>query len=229
MEASIVVPRCLLVNCPELDLDQVRTGPQLLATRATSAREAVGLLYASPFRLILVRFPMPDMSAGEFVRNVRGNPGSRNKESSLVVIATPGEGGGEARALKGVNELLLHPVSRERLAAVVERFADVAPRRAVRMILRVRNELKPGDKLFFGQAFEVSFTGMLISLDRPLEIGVPLEVQFSLPGDSRVFKVPAMIVRGAMEKRITGHAYGVRFTALSDSDRLRLADFCKAG
>lgn len=226
MDASILVPRCLLVNCPDLPLETVRAGPQLLVTRPKDAGEASGLLYATIFRLIIAQLPIPGMSTSEFVAAVR-NPRGRNNEAALVLIAVPGGGdGGGARALKGVNELLFAPVSRDRLAAVVERFGDIAERKDVRILVRARNEMKPADKQFLGQAHNLSRTGMLLSLDRPLPLGTPLELQFAIPGQSKVIKCSALIARGALERRITGHAYGVHFTLLEDADRLSIADFC---
>jgi len=227
MDASILVPRCLLVNCPDLPLETVRAGPQLLVTRPKNGQEASGLLYATVFRLIVAQLPIPDLSTAEFVAAVR-NPRGRNKDAALVLIATPGGGeGGGARALKGVNELLIAPVSRDRLASVVERFGDIAERKEARILVRARNEMKPGEKQFLGQAHNLSRTGMLLSLDRPLPIGTPLELQFAVPGQSKAIKCSALIVRGALERRITGHAYGVHFTVLEDADRLTIADFCR--
>ena len=50
MDASIVVPRCLLVNCPDLPLDSVRAGPQLLAVEC-SVRVVNVVLSGRDYRL----------------------------------------------------------------------------------------------------------------------------------------------------------------------------------
>ena len=229
MEASIVVPRCLLVNCPDLPLDSVRAGPQMLPVHASSAQDAVARVCAVPFRLILVQLPLSGMSTGDFIGSVRSHPASKNKNAALIAIATAGEKVTEAgERLTGVNELLFSPVSRDRLAAIIDRFASIAPRKDLRMMVKLRPELKPQDKQFFAQAHDVSQSGMLVAIDRPLEIGTPLEAVFTLPGDSRVIKASIALVRGAMERRITGHAYGAQFTYIDDGDKLRLADFCNA-
>jgi hypothetical protein len=228
MEVSIVVPQCLLVNCPELTLDGVRTGSQLMINRVATGDAAITQILTKSFRLILVRFPLAGLTVGDLVSNVRRHSASKNKEAALLVIATPGGAVIKSeKEMAGINELLLEPVSRDKMSAAVERCINVAPRREHRTLLKIRQELKPQEKPLLGQSLNLSPTGLIFSIDRPLPIGTPVEVVFNLPGDPRPLKTSASIVRGAMERRLTGHAYAAQFTFMSPTDQLRLHDFCR--
>ena len=229
MDVSIAIPQCLLVNCPEMTLDGVRSGAQMMVNRAASADAAITHILTKAFRLIVVQFPLAGMSVGDLVNHVRNHQASKCPDAALIVIASPGQAiVKNEKEMQGINEVLLAPVSREKLAAAVERYVNVAPRRDFRTLAKIRQELKPLEKQILGQILNLSPSGMLLSLDRPLPIGTPLEVLFSLPGDTRPLKTSASIVRGAMEKRITGHAYAALFTFMSPTDNLRLHDFCRS-
>ncbi len=229
MDVSIAIPQCLLINCPDVNLEGVRTGSQLMVNRAETADAAITHILTKTFRLIVVRFPLAGLSVGDLVNNVRNHSASKCPDAALIALAKKGETVVKnQKEMQGINEILLEPVSREKLAATVEKYVNVPPRREYRTLLKIKQELKPLEKQILGQSLNISATGMLLSTDRPLPIGTPLEVLFNLPGNPKPLKSSLVLVRGAMERRITGHAYGALFTFMNPTDHLRLQDFCRS-
>ncbi len=221
--------RVLVVNCPELTIEEAGLHPKMIVHRAADGRSMAGKCKEYDYRMILLQLPLPDLAPKDCAYYIRQQPETKCKETSVVAIA-----GAKDQALihegmkAGLNDYMVAPVSRDRLEAAFARFGDYAQRREVKLMLKARVDLPGMERPFFGQTLNLSRRGLLLVADREMLIGAPIELQFNLPGDPRPVKVAGMIVREAGErKQAKGKVYGVHFTHLEPPDRLRIADFAR--
>lgn len=226
---SLAAIRILLINCPNLAIEEAGPPGKIIVHRAADGNSASQHCIQHDYRLALVQLPLPDLSPTHLMYYLRQKSESKCKETSVIAIAEAKHQALIHEGLKaGVNDYLIAPVSRERLEAVLARFGEFAERKEIKLMLKARIDLPTGDRPFFTQTINLSRRGLLLLTDKEMMIGAPLELQFNLPGDSRPIKASAVIVREAEERRnVKGRVYGVHFTHLETDDRLRIGDFTR--
>ena len=84
---SSVSVRMLLVNCPDLSLEEGNSHHTIVTHRAADGHSAVTHLRKSDYRLMLVMLPLSDLGPQDLMAYVRNDPQSQCKETSVVVIA----------------------------------------------------------------------------------------------------------------------------------------------
>ena len=225
---STVSVRMLLINCPNISLEETSTQHKIVTHRAADGHSAILHTRQTDYRLILAMLPLSDLSPQDLMAYVRNDTQSQCKETSVVVIAEAKDQKLIHEGLKaGVNDYLVAPVSREKLEAMLAKFGEYAARRVIRLMLKARVDMPSLDKPFFCQTVNLSRRGLLLISDRELLMGMPLELQFTLPGDPVAIKAAGVIMREAPERREKGHAYGVHFTHLDAASKLKIADFSR--
>ena len=227
--ASLVAIRILLVNCPNLALEEAGPAGKLIVHRAIDGNSAVQHCNQHDYRLALIQLPLSDLNPKHLMYYLRQKAESKCHATSVIVIADAKDQALIHEGLQaGVNDYLIAPVSRERLEAVLARFGEFAERKEIKLMIKARIDLPTGDRPFFTQTLNLSRRGLLLLTEKEMLIGAPLELQFNLPGDSRPIKASALIVREAEErKNQKGRVYGVHFTHLDPDDRLRIGDFTR--
>jgi CheY-like chemotaxis protein len=225
---STVSVRMLLINCPNISLEESDTQHKIITHRAADGHSAVAHTRQTDYRLILALLPLSDLGPRDLMAYVRNDTQSQCKETSVVVIAEAKDQKLIHEGLKaGVNDYLVAPVSREKLEGILAKFGEYAKRREIRLMLKARVDMPSLDKPFFCQTVNLSRRGLLLISDRELMMGMPLDLQFSLPGDPAPIKAAGVIMREAPERREKGHAYGVHFTHLDGTSKLKIADFTR--
>ena len=227
--ASLAAIRILLINCPNLAIEEAGPAGKLIVHRAVDGNSAVQHCNQHAYRLVLMQLPLPDLGPQNLMYYLREKSESKCHEASVIAIAEAKDQSLIHEGLKaGVNDYLIAPVSRERLEAVLARFGEFAERKEIKLMIKARIDLPTGDRPFFTQTLNLSRRGLLLLTDREMMIGAPLDLQFSLPGDPRPIKAAGLIVREAEErKNQKGRVYGVHFTHLDSEDRLRIGDYTR--
>lgn len=193
--------------------------------RFPSAASALELVERIPFMVLLVGFPLPDMPVQELLDAVR-RPGSPCRRSPLLLVTQPGEVEQASTHLgRGANRVVSLAESEERLQAVVSELLQVAPRSAVRTMLRVEVRLGDDRTLLLCQTENLSATGMLIRTERRFPVGTELSFELVLGGDARPIRGKAEVVRHTLLGRDPASGMGLRIDQFDGDGERRYRDY----
>ncbi len=177
------------------------------------------------FDLMLVGYPLPDVSLELFLSAVRrsGGPCAR---SQLLVLA-PESRLGEVRPLLSGDATLALPINdpRKLLEEVATRLLGVAPRMATRILVRLQVHLEEGKKVVMYQTENISKDGMLVRTEHLLPVRTRVGFEFLPPGDCLPVEGVAEVVRHAVldVEKVSG--LGLRFQEFRGDGRKRLLDY----
>lgn len=196
-----------------------------LVPTVASARE---LLEVVPFGLILVRYPLGQEPLERFLERIRRADGPSHE--APIVLLSEADDLDEARRFKdkGVQEVVPAGESAVRVYELICRLLNVAPRRAIRLLVRLDARLEGGKSLFVCQTENISATGMLISTDRRLPPGTEAKFELDLPNESVPVKGSARVVRETDPKREKVLGLGLHFASFRGDGERRLDDFLDA-
>jgi DNA-binding response OmpR family regulator len=178
--------------------------------------EALMLAVAVHPRLVVVDRDLPQVQ--RLVESLRGDAATRD-----VSIALFARGPMEDREIQllaaGANAVLRLPAGPEwdvRLAALL----SVAPRRAVRLPVRLEFEARSAMEVVGGTVLNISASGMLVETRARLEVGADLDFSFVLATDAPHLEGSGQVVRVAGPRR-----FGVRFYGLEGDGQERVRAF----
>ncbi|MDW8123483.1 MAG: response regulator [Geminicoccaceae bacterium] len=110
------------VNCRLLALLLERAGHRV--ARATSGEEALALLAARPFDLVLMDLQMPGIDGLETTRRIRALPDPARARTPVIAVTANAAPGEEPRCrAAGMDGYLVKPIDGASLLAAVERYA----------------------------------------------------------------------------------------------------------
>lgn len=187
--------------------------------RFPGATGALELLASVTFRALIVGYPLADTKTEAFLAAIRA-PGSLSLRTPLVLVAEPAQlDAATALVGRGANRVVSLEESEQRLQREVSELLAVAPRAALREMLRL--ELRLGDErtLVLCQTHDVSSTGMLVRTERRFPLGTEIGFELTLSGDPRGVRGRAQVVRHTMSGRDPVSGMALRFLAF-ESDGL---------
>lgn len=203
-----------LLNRSYFDVDRVPRGESALI-----------LCSQVRFDLMIVGYPLPDMSLDALLEGIR-RPESPCAENQLLLLA-PAEQLAELHPLvgDGVDAVMSIGQPVQLLEEVASRLLEVAPRTATRLMVKLEAELREGKSLTLCQTENVSETGMLLRTDRLYPVGTQVQFELFLPGDRAAISGRAEVVRHTHQliERVEG--LGVRFAEFAGEGRRRLQEF----
>lgn len=184
---------------------------------AASGREVVSQLESVRPRLLVVGQPFEGLPPDDLCRLVRADPGLR--QVSILYVGEPADMPmARATRERGANAALLRPFSEAELLRTVGTLSSVALRLAVRVLLRLEVRLEQGFDSLVGLTRNISSTGMLVEVGRPIEVGEAVTARFYLSTYPREIVCQTRVVRVA--EASNGHrTLGLHFTLIADSDR----------
>jgi DNA-binding NarL/FixJ family response regulator len=200
-----------LLNRQEFELD-----------RFPRAAAALDLVAHVPVDVLLVRYPLPDVGMERFLDAVRSES-SPCRQSPLLLLASP-ERIGEAEAWigRGANRVVSVEESPERLQHAVSELLAVAPRSALRMMVRIVVNIGEGAALEMAQTENLSETGMLVRTGEVYPLGSRLSFEFHLGGDRLPIRGEGEVVRHTTPGREPVRGIGIRFVTFERDGLLRL-------
>lgn len=98
-------------------------------------------------------------------------------------------------------------------------------RASSRVHIEVEVTLESESHFFTGLSGDLSKGGIFLSTYQRLEVGRPVQMEFTLPGGKVVARGTVQWARAASEGASPG--VGVAFESLSDADRAIIAAFCE--
>jgi hypothetical protein len=196
---------------------------ELQAHRVTRADEAIELVGVGAFDLIVVRHPPEGATLRELVDAVRAR-GAPSRKAGLVVMVDPAHAG-EVTPLvgRGVNRLITLDAPSDRLLDVAADLLTVAPRRALRAVVRLDVPGPEGTARLLSLTENLSVSGMVVQCGREVPLGSRVSFAINLPGrDESVSGVGEVIRRTSRNREpVEGVALRIVTFEADGQDRLR--------
>ena len=155
-------------------------------------------------------------------RHLRSLP--RWRSVSIMVVVPSGSTHLEECLVSGINDFILAPLPDGELLDKARRLTEVAARREVNTMVRVR-EVREAGVVAHGKTLNVSVNGLLAEVDAELNVGRVVDVEFFLPGDADSVRSRGQVARRAYEGATFHPVFGLRFLELSARDRDRIGRF----
>ncbi len=219
------VKKVLMLSLPpmaELALAPILRRADLQISKMAHPARSLELLRSEEHRLVLAGHPLDEISIPRLVKALRSADCASQGAGLLVITAGPPPAQLKDLVGKGINVVLpanAPPVELQRTAA---RLLDVAPRAAIRALVKVRVRLGSGESAFLAQTENISATGLLIRSDRRPEPGTRMPLELALPGESLPLRCEGEVVRHADPEREGLRGFALRFVDLPPGDRLRI-------
>ncbi len=193
---------------------------QVLSTEPAPA--VLNLLRDTPFDLLVVAYPLPELDLQELLATVR-SPDSPSRRAGVVLLA-PEEALGEAASWEeeGVNRVTAAGWTDAHLWQAVADLLHVAPRAGLRVLVHLGVEMEDGEELELSQAVNVSTSGMLLQAPSVFRPGTRVRLTFRLPGEARPVTGTAEVVRVSRPDREGVQGFAVRFLGLDDDGAERI-------
>ncbi len=107
--------------------------------------------------------------------------------------------------------------------------APVEEHRASRRVsLEVDIHLSSDSHFFAGLSGDISEGGLFVSTYRPLAVGTPVDLEFSLPGGDHTVQAKGEVRWIREHSAVQSRGVGIAFDELSDEDRDEIHAFCAA-
>ena len=176
---------------------------------------ALELLGPVPFHMLMVRYPLPNMSMDEFLAKIR-HPLTRSRKSSLVILADH-KHIDEAQnfVLKGANRVIELEPTATHIENVVADLLHIAPRRSARFMARIQARLDGTPRSVLGVIRNTSATGLLMETDQMLRQGTEVAFELTIPGGRFPVRGRAEVVRHTTLEKERVRGLGMRILSFS--------------
>jgi len=163
--------------------------------RLAAADGAVQLSKQLKWDLLIVRYPLPDMSIGSFMQSVH-EPGSKSDATPILVIADDDRLAEIGSMLPGGAKQVVSVNQPQQIVSEVGARLKLAPRAEVRLPVRIDVKLA-GVPPLMCESENLSEHGLLLKTDTRYPIGTRAGFEFSLPGERLPIQGEAEIMRHA--------------------------------
>ncbi len=208
------------------DMSSVLTRQNIALFSASSAKELLELHTREHADLIIMDLDMPGMHGDEVCSAIRNDNALK---SAFIIIACENDKAAIARCYAcKANAFITRPVDAKDLFAKIKKFfADVPERGNPRGIVEVIVRGKHKEDHFFALSENISISGILLDTYVNLQKGDLISCSFFL-GEEQVScqgKVARVAVREDSEQR----QYGIHFTNLGPTEKLKIETLLKSG
>jgi len=187
------------------------------------------LVMGTPFELLVVGYPLPEIDFIELIRAVRLRE-SASLHAGLVLLARPGFlEAAQALLPVGANRAVSLGWPDSRMWRAIDDLVDVAPRARLQSMLVADVEAPGSCDRFLYETVNVSRSGVLLQGEQLFAPGTPFEFAFQLPTETRPVEGRAEVVRRANGGRERMRGLGARFVALRDDGGTRVQRYVEDG
>lgn len=162
--------------------------------------------------------------AASFVSALRHDPATRTV--SIVAIGSDELGSSDLDLLESGANAILHLPSNPEWDDRLYRLIHVPVRRSTRFEVHIQLDagFGPEGSSLAGQALNLSVSGMLFTIERPLRVGDDLHFVFQLPGLPGLVEGSGTVTRSAGARQ-----YGLELTHVKGDGRQRIRAFVEGG
>jgi hypothetical protein len=194
------------------------------AVEVPSARRALELTRQIPVHLLVVRYPMEELTVDEFVREFRrGGAASRGAQ---IVILAPGRSVAGLRRSVGAGVAVMPSDSDlESLEQTFMTFLRRSPRFEESLLVGVKLDLESGVVRKMLQLKNISQTGMLLQTKTSLAKGTQFSFELGLPQLKRPVCGTAEVARVIEPNAEEPRGIGARIVSFEGDDGEQLAEY----
>jgi DNA-binding response OmpR family regulator len=218
----------LVALASEVVFDQIEpfiSRSNVEVTRVHSGQHALTLSQGSPYDLIVVQSPLPDLDFSEFFKTIRA-PESASGQSPMLILTRDDRLDSVAAYLDGeLAQACCIDAAPEQIRMALTELVGVAMRAKARLGVELSARLDQGPIQIFCQTVNVSEAGLLIRHQRPLPLTTKVRLTLSLPDESEPIEAIGEVVRHAVPGVEAVEGMAVRLLRIAEDGRLRLADF----
>jgi DNA-binding response OmpR family regulator len=187
--------------------------------RAATGEEALEIIRAGSFDLIISDERLSDMDAIAVTLRMREFPNGKN--ISVLILGSPPPDGPPV----GVNRFLSKPVMGQEFEDTCRALLSIESRKEVRLLVYVQVQGYLQSNLFLCNSVNMSASGILLLTARKLRKGDTIQLQITLPREREKVKVTGEVIREAKEVGSRLNAYGIRFSDVNEEDQARIRQF----
>ena len=197
--------------------------------RFPRARAALDLVARVPVDVLLLGYPPPDVPTQHFLDAIRAEA-SPCRQSPLLLLAHRAQLVEAERFVgHGANRVVAVEESPERLQSEVSKLLAVAPRSALRLMVRMVVRIGDGSALELAQTENLSETGMLVRTSDVYPLGSRLAFEFHLGGTHLPIRGEGEVARVTTPGREQIRGIGIRFVAFERDGLARLQRYLREG
>lgn len=186
-------------------INDVLTKEGYLVNYCNSLIECENLLTQTKAKLCILDNKLNEGDGFSAVRILREKPKTRN--ISYVIKVNPEEITQEEMISQGVNDFLLEPISEEDLIKITKKFINIPKRIVFQALIQIKRE----NSILVGKTLNISQTGVLVQVSKPLEVGEIVEISFFIPKSRVRLQTKALIKRRASERIYQMYSYGLEY------------------
>jgi len=185
------------------------------------------LVMGTPFELLVVGYPLPEIDFHELLRAVR-LPGSASHDAGILLLARPGFlEAAQAMLPIGANRAAGLDWTDSRVAQAIDDLLHVAPRANLRAMFFADVQTNGARERYLYRTVNVSLSGVLVEGERLFAPGTPIDFAFRLPSEPQPVEGRARVVRRTDANREGLSGLGARFVELLDDGQDRLAQYVR--
>ncbi|MEJ5166723.1 MAG: response regulator [Thermoanaerobaculia bacterium] len=139
------------------------------------------------------------------VRILREKPRTRN--ISYVIKINPEDITQEEMIAQGINDFLLEPVTKNDLIKITKKLINIPKRIVFQALIQIKRE----GQILVGKTLNISQTGVLVQVAKPLEVGETVEISFFIPKSRVRLQTKALVKRKASERIYQMYSYGLEY------------------
>lgn len=139
------------------------------------------------------------------VRILREKPRTRN--ISYVIKINPEDITQEEMIAQGINDFLLEPVTKNDLIKITKKLINIPKRIVFQALIQIKRE----GQILVGKTLNISQTGVLVQVAKPLEVGEKVEISFFIPKSRVRLQTKALVKRRASERIYQMYSYGLEY------------------
>jgi len=193
--------------------------------RATDGLAAESLSTITPYQLLLIVHPMRDMSVRKLLNSIRMEGYPSAESPALILAASERTEELSEVFAREKDEVISAARPTAELQAVVSRMLGVAARATTRILVQVEVSVASGAFVQAYQAMNLSESGMLLRATRLMPVGQTVNLEFSLPGVSKLIRAEARVVRHTDPDLEGIPGMGMHFLSVEREGARQLKDF----
>lgn len=211
-------------NFLDLEISFLKRADCQIFTASTGA-EALKIAKQERPDIILLDLVMPEMGGIETTRILKSDP--ELKKIPVVIVTSTNKREESLKA--GADDFVQKPINERHLLNEIKKFVAIKEREEERVPigLEVKYRYMGIDRVNYSR--DISNKGIFLITEKPVPIGVELELEFDLPEDGKFnrLKTKAVVVREEREERegriITG--MGLEFRDLNEEKAKKILQF----
>lgn len=139
------------------------------------------------------------------IRILREKPKTRN--ISYVIKINPEEITQDEMIAQGINDFLLEPLTEDDILKIAKKLINIPKRIVFQALIQIKRK----EGILIGKTLNISQTGVLIQVPKPLEVGETVEISFFIPKSRVRLQTKALIKRRASERIYQMYSYGLEY------------------